>query len=349
MPTVNEKFKGLGKKLYQALPEDVADANAALARAFGQIKNIFDQTPQTVGTTAKKLETLKGLDLLDNSTAKLDDDTINFYKNTLGTGSGANGEMLLVDLLGTAAGWVVSDELNAETARLQELDKLGEFDLLQAWPEPKEYDRAGNGLYTVLYYHWVDDAYYTPIVNPFDPTDVTPQWTIPANITSTYSKRGVYGSKAALSNAVTELVNDEIERIANKYPLHAAQSRAAYERMALHIQNEKQNWTKAAMNPETTIAGSKTPVNYMIQNLHSIGLDTSLGGSAWIFEQLADRTTKGGQAIIGAMREGRNIERLAAIGIPTTGSLVGLPKTTEQATLSSSEYTIQEAKDQTSL
>ena len=43
MATLNEKFNGLGNTLYTALPEDIADANKALARALGQIKNVFQR------------------------------------------------------------------------------------------------------------------------------------------------------------------------------------------------------------------------------------------------------------------------------------------------------------------
>lgn len=44
MPSVNDKFKGLGSNLYSSTPEDIADANRALARSLGQIKNVFNLT-----------------------------------------------------------------------------------------------------------------------------------------------------------------------------------------------------------------------------------------------------------------------------------------------------------------
>jgi len=347
MATVNEKFKGLGQDLYTALPEDTADANKALARALGQIKNVFELTTSQLGEVAPTLETTKGLSLI-SSGGGLDQDVVDFYTEDLATGSGQNGELLLTDVIGTAAGWVHVDELNAEASRLKAINDLGEFDDLQAWPEPKEYDNAGNGLYTVLHYHWVSNAYYTPIVTYpdgllEDPV-ITPQWTLPSKITLTAGRAGTYSSKLGLSNAVCILVNDEIERIANAYPLQAGQSITSFTNMGNQMTKEKTNRVAAGIVPADTQTGTKTPVQGLVSNLHSIGQDTSLGGSAYVLEKLADTSIKGGQAVIAAMREGRNIQRLANAGIPSSLFATSASKTTQQATLLKSTYTVDEAK-----
>jgi len=348
MATLNEKFNGLGQELYTALPEDIADANKALARALGQIKNVFELTTSQLGEVAPTLETTKGLSLI-SSGGGLDQDVIDFYTVDLATGSGQNGELLLTDVIGTAAGWVHVDELNAEASRLKAINDLGEFDDLQAWPEPKEYDNAGNGMYTVLHYHWVSNAYYTPIVNPLvlddegNPT-ITPQWTLPSKITLTASKAATYSSRLGLSNAVCELVNNEIERIANAYPLQAGQSITSFTNMGNQMTKEKTNRAAAGIVPADTQTGTKTPVQGLVSNLHSIGQDTSLGGSAYVLEKLADTSIKGGQAVIAAMREGRNIQRLANAGIPSSLFATSASKTTQQATLLTSTYTVDEAK-----
>ena len=345
MPTLNEKFNGLGNKLYTALPEDIADANKALARSLGQIKNVFDLTTAQVGTVAGSLETTKDLNLIKDG-GGLDQDVIDFYNSTIATGSGQNGELLLTDVIGTAAGWVHTDELNAEADRLATLNALGELDNLQAHPTPKEFDSAGNGLYTVLWYHWVHNAYYTPFLsNPLDPESLVPQWTIPSKITLTASKAGTYSSKLALSNAVVELANTEIERIANAYPLQAGQSVTAFTNMGNQMVREKTNQAAAGISPTDTQTGTKTSVQGLISNLHSIGQDTSLGGSAYVLEKLADTRIKGGQAVIASMREGRNIQKLAEVGISTSLFANSTPRTTEQATLLTSTFTVDEAKN----
>ena len=347
MPGLNDEFNGLGNELYTALPEAVADANIAVARALGQIKNVFDLTPGQLGQAAATLETSKGLNLVDGP-GGLDDNVVSFYKNDLATGSGKNGELLLVDVIGTAAGWVHEDALNSEAERLSQLNELGELELLQAWPEPKSYNNAGNGLYTVLWYHWVENAYYTPQAGPPIPPSilpsVIPKWTIPAGITSTNSVAGIYDTKQALSDAVVGLVEIELQRIANAYPLQAEQSQNAWQNMGDQIKREKANEALAGIDPAQTITGTITPVEGLVTNLHSIGQDDSLGGSAYVLEKLAVMTDKGGQAVIAAMREGRNVQRLADYGIPTSLFANSTTKTTEQAQLLESTYTVDEAK-----
>ena len=347
MSSLNDEFNGLGNDLYTALPEAVADANVAVGRALGQIKNVFDLTPGQLGQAAATLETSKGLNLVDGP-GGLDDNVVSFYKNDLATGSGKNGELLLVDVIGTAAGWVHEDALNSEAERLSNLNDLGELELLQAWPEPKSYNNAGNGLYTVLWYHWVENAYYTPVPGPPIPPSILPseipQWTIPNTITSTSSVAGVYNTKQALSDAVVGLIETELQRIANAYPLQAEQSQQAYQNMGDQIKREKANEALAGINPAETITGTITPVEGLVSNLHSIGQDDSLGGSAYVLEKLAVQTDKGGQAVIAAMREGRNVQRLADYGIPTSLFANSTTKTTEQAQLLESTYTVDEAK-----
>ena len=61
----------------------------------------------------------------------------------------------------------------------------------------------------------------------------------------------------------------------------------------------------------------------LTQSLPNAGLDVAAGGTAWFFEQIADTTTQGGQAIDGTMREARNNQRLNAsqLGLNTTPSI----------------------------
>ena len=108
---------------------------------------------------------------------------------------------------------------------------------------------------------------------------------------------------------------------------------------------EKTNQASAGISPTETQTGTKTSVQGLISNLHSLGQDTSLGGSAYVLEKLADTRIKGGQAVIASMREGRNIQKLAEVGIATSLFANSTPRTTEQATLLTSTFTVDEAKN----
>jgi hypothetical protein len=345
MPSVNDKFKGLGSNLYSSTPEDIADANRALARSLGQIKNVFNLTTDQLAEVSISLETLKGLDLIEDTQVPLDSE-LEFYRTIIGTGSGANGEMLLVDVIGTAAGWVHSDELDLQSTLLNELDALGEFNYLKAEPNGFDPGNTGNGIYTVMKYHVIHDSYYTPIsvIDLSSPTGfrIIPRWTIPSGLPGA----GIYGSKGATLQALINEANTEIARIAYAYPLHASQSLESSKRMTNQLIRERRNQAKAGINVDNTPRGQQVPIFQMISQLHDYGSETSLGGSAWILEQVAQKTNRGGQAIVASMREGRNIQRLNDAGIPT-GALYRTSRgtTTEQAPLLDSTYTVEEAKN----
>ena len=344
MASVNDKFKGIGSELYSSTPEDIADANRALANSLGQIKNVFNVTPQQLATVGAKLETLKGLDKLDGQVIPAPD-TIEYFKTNFAGGSGQNGEYLLTDVVGTPTGWVHNDELKAEGPRLAELERIGALDNLVREPGGFAPANTGNGIYTVMKYHVIHDSYYTPItvIDLSEPSGfrTIPQWTIPSGVYGA----GVYGSRDAVLQALIDLANTEITQIAHDYPLQANQSVTAYNNMARQLKREKETWAKVGINPESTLAGTEQPIMQFVSNIHDYGNDTSLGGKAWIFEQLAVKTTRGGQAIIGAMREGRNIQRLADAGIPTSLFRDQRDSTTEEATLLDSTYTVEEAKN----
>ena len=344
MASVNDKFKGIGSELYSATPEDIADANRALANSLGQIKSIFNVTPQQLATVGSTLETLKGLDQLDGKVIPAPD-TIEYFRTNFAGGSGQNGEYLLTDVVGTPTGWVHEDELKAEGPRLAELESIGALNNLVAEPNGFDPGNTGNGIYTVMKYHVIHDSYYTPytVVDLSQPSGfrTIPQWTIPGGLPGA----GVYGTRDAALQALIDLANTEITQIAHDYPLQASQSVTSYNNMARQLKREKETWAKVGINPTSTLAGTEQPIFQFVTNIHDYGNDTTLGGKAWIFEQLANQNSRGGQAIIGSMREGRNIQRLADAGIPTSLFRDQRFETEEQAQLLNSTYTVEEAKN----
>jgi hypothetical protein len=341
MASVNDKFKGVGTELYSSTPEDIADANRALANSLGQIKNVFNVTPQQLAQVGASLETLKGLDQLDGKVIPAPD-TIEYFKTNFAGGSGQQGEYLLTDVVGTPTGWVHKDELAQEGPRLAELESIGAMDNLvrDPGPYPSAPNNTSNGVYTVMKYHVLQDSYYSPTYTLDIPPEEIPRWVIPAGLYGA----GTYGTRDAALQALTAAANTVIAGIAANYPLQASQSNTAYTNMANQLKREKESWAKAGITPSTTLAGTESPIMQFITNIHDYGNDTALGGKAWIFEQLANQNSRGGQAIIGAMREGRNIQRLADAGIPTSLFRDQRDTPQEQATLLDSTYTVDEAK-----
>ena len=72
--------------------------------------------------------------------------------------------------------------------------------------------------------------------------------------------------------------------------------------------------------------GDKNSVYSFVQNLPYYGLLTANGDAAEFLENIADTTTLGGQAIVGAMREGRNNARLSAAGLYNTNQIPSNPE-----------------------
>ena len=108
---VNEEFASLGKSLSGSLPDDLAVANGALARSFGQIKGIDGTTANLLATASTTAETFKDLDLIKNQTQYLTDDVKNFWTTTYASESniqlatGPNGTYTISDVIGYAAGY----------------------------------------------------------------------------------------------------------------------------------------------------------------------------------------------------------------------------------------------------
>ena len=122
----NNLLNGKGKDLYTALPEDLADANAALAESLKQVKDVFSLTAPQLATASTSLETTKGLDLIDTMT-EIPQEVTDYFTTKYGTGTGASGQFLMTDLIGTAAGHVHNDDLPIVEADLNSLDALGEL------------------------------------------------------------------------------------------------------------------------------------------------------------------------------------------------------------------------------
>jgi hypothetical protein len=84
--------------------------------------------------------------------------------------------------------------------------------------------------------------------------------------------------------------------------------------------------TEAGIDYFLLIPGDKNSVYAFVQNLPVYGQLTANGDAAEFLEALANTTTLGGQAVIGAMREGRNQERLNESGLYNTNQIPSNPE-----------------------
>ena len=341
----NNLLNGKGKDLYTAVPEDIADANAAVAETLKQVKDVFSLTPQQLATASSSMETTRDLPLVENMTA-IPEEVVTYFTGTYGEGTGANGQFLMTDLVGTAAGHVHNDELPIYEADLQTLDNLGELANIK-----QGYDNIANidaGNYNVTYGNSTPGKLLgaDPITgDPVYATDVQ----VPSGPgAGLYEMGNTIGSPIPYDAAATGVLNDmatELERLANAYPSISAQNILSVNNSCTQIQKEKQLQPKAGIVPSQTQTGQNTAIVQLAQNLHDYGKDDSLGGTAYLLEEMAQTQDIYGQAIIAATREGRNLTRLDDQGMGNSMFAPANTRVTEKASIGSSVYTVEEAKN----
>jgi len=152
------------------------------------------------------------------------------------------------------------------------------------------------------------------------------------------------GSLATLNTAYTNILlaaNDAavITQINNANAAIAALSASPYVTTLntawtymANLMNLSAKYTsQAGVDYFVLLPGDTNSTKSFVQNLPQYGLLTASGDAAEFLENLADTTTQGGQAIVGAMREGRNQARLNAGGlynntqIPSTPVVAPIP------------------------
>lgn len=316
-------------QLKKIIPPDWALANKALQAGLEQVKSIFNSTLPELGAAVIELESNKGLSIINALTSPLPTNVSSFYENTLVSGTGENGTILLADVIGSAGGWVVTANLSTTVNNLSTLTSLGSLSSLT---------NGSTGVFTVMQ-NAIDGVYGIP--DGMGNVMTIPGGLPGAGTYSTYNLAfdgpGTPGTgliPAAYSSIATIITNNqEIVTATN----------TAWTNIASQIDLEESLQAQAGIVYANLIPGQR-PTS-IVDSLSSYGLDTTVGGTAWLFESIANASTQGGQAIISTMREARNLERLQTAGLGTdiiVDDVVAQP----QISLSSGQYTDSESASQ---
>jgi hypothetical protein len=315
-------------QLKKIIPPDWALANKALQAGLQQVKSIFNAEITALSAASANLETNKGLDLINALTSPLPPEVVAFYETTFVNGSGKNGTLLLADIIGSAAGWVLTANVSTASSIVSSLNNSGALNSLT---------NGTNGVYTVMQ-KTLNGLY-----------DVGNSVVIPGGLPAagTYSDYdnaftgpGTPGTgliPAAYSSIAT-IVSNNSNEVANA---NAAWSNAAAQISGEYIFQSQAGIEFANLLPNLQPSG-------LVDNLTSYGLDTEVGGPAFILESVANTATLGGQAIVSTMREARNQIRLQNAGVQTdivVSDVVPQPQTS----LTSGQYTVAEAVNQKSI
>ena len=262
------------------------------------------------------IETLKNLPLMEAQTQPLSDAVKNFYLNTLAGGSGPDGTYLITDFLGTAAGIPANNVLPEVNTILSARVADGTLTALSA-------------VYTNML-GTVDGSFGDPVAGPV---------TIPSG-----PGTGVYTDAEDAMATLIPLAEAEITTAAGAMGTDTTTLNNAFASMASHATQEIVNQGKAAIDLASLTAGDQISVMALVTSFTGLGTDIAVGQAAQFFEDIVDISGATGQAIVGAMREGRNQVQLAEVGI--TGYDI-VPDTSETpppaADLLTSSYTVSEA------
>lgn len=313
-------------QLRNIIPSDQALANKALQAGLQQVKQIFNSTSGSTGLATVGLESNKGLNLINGLTSPLPEEVSNYYRSSFATGTGENGTLLLADVIGSAGGWVINDNLPTATQVLTSLTSSGALNTLT---------NGTTGVFTVMQ-NTISGVY----------GDIANSITIPGGLpgAGTYSDGNVaftgpgtpgVGLLPAAYSLIANIVANNSSNVAN--------ANSAWSNIASQLVLELTNQDKAAI--VFADLTPNTPPISMVTSLPQYGLDTAEGGTAWLFESIANVDSVGGQAVISTMREARNLQRLSEAGIGTD-IIVSDVGVEPQATLSSGQYTVSEAESQ---
>jgi hypothetical protein len=273
------------------------------------------QTAAATAVFSRKLGTLKGLDLVANTTTPVPASVATYYNASLALGSGPNGTYLTTDFFGSTAGIPFNDDLTTVTSTISAQLTAGTLTTL-------------NDIYSRMV-SVVTSAYGVP-----------PTITIPAG-----SAAGVYATYDAAIAALITAADAAIGTAIVTMGTATTTLNTAWTEMVQHSANEPVFQAKASINYATLTAGAQLPITAFIPALAGYGQDTQVGMSAQFLESIANTANQYGQAMVGALREGRNTAGLDAVNLKIDNGVPQQPTSVPpQATLSSSEYTPAQAR-----
>ncbi len=262
------------------------------------------------------LQTLKNLPLVADAKQPISDSVKNFYLNTFAGGTGPDGTFVMTDFLGTASG--ANDQFSTVTTILNKRTADGTLaDLAE--------------IYTVMK-NVIQGVYGDPVTGPV---------TIPGGLPAA----GVYADGDLAVQALLPLATTEIGNVIVVMGSDTTTLNNAFTGMAQKAVNEKNNQAKAKLDYSTLTPSDTMSALNLALALPSAGGDTAEGGAAALLEGVTDMASATGQALIGAMREGRNQKQLDEARINRYDVVPDTPTSEPpQATLLDSNYTVAEAR-----
>lgn len=222
------------------------------------------------------METLKGLPLVEDVLKPVPDAVTTYYKDTFASGTSEFGTFTMQDFLGSAVGTVTKNSIQNTVATLQNMN---------------------ISALTSLYHQMlltVQGAYDDPLYPP--------QIIIPSGPAA-----GTYADgNAAFTSGLLPAANTLISTLISTYPAATTSLNNSFDAICEQYVYEYANQNKAGLTFADLTSGSQQSTISFMSGLASAGLDKQKGGQSSYISSVADAATESGQAILGALREGRN-------------------------------------------
>jgi len=289
------------------IPPDQAVANKALSRSLQQVKNITNTTLAALASALVVVRSIDSLPAVANLTTPVPSSVKSFYQSQLGIGSGPNGTILLVDIIGAGSGYIITGNLNTVSNSISNLQTTGSLTTLSAC-----YNNMLGTLGNVF-----GNAYAGPgnVVIPSGPgAGAYDSWD------DAFSTGLLPAANAAISTIVAS--NSTTVNIANN----------AWGNIILSLSNQHINQVSAELDFANLQPNSKSATMSFASSLHEYGLDESEGGASQYITAVADSNTLGGQSILASLQEGRNLASLNDAGMQLDTQLSDAPSPGEAVT-----------------
>jgi hypothetical protein len=223
------------------------------------------------------METLKGLPLVENVTSPIPSAVTSFFKSTFATGTGEFGSFKMQDFLGSGVGVSTTNPLENTVAIISSMDVT-----------------ALTSIYSQML-STVQGVYNT---DPFNPSYVI----IPDGPAA-----GTYISgDLAFTSGLIPAADTIIATLSSTYPAHVTSLNNNFNIICEQYVYEYGNQQRAGLTFADLVENSQQATMSFMSGLANAGTNSMIGGQAPYLTSVADASIQSGQAIIGALREGRN-------------------------------------------
>lgn len=324
-------------RLSQIIPADQALANKALATALQQIAGITTMTLPTLANAVVNQQTTNNLPLISALTEPVPASVANYLANIAGT---SGNSVVVCDVLGIAAGYQITGYFQNTVATLANTNTTYLTTVYQTMNSVvgSVYGDPVNGPVTIPGGNPGAGTYYSETGNVGNVSNVVISTAADSAMT------GTGGDTPPTGPGLIPVATNAIATITSTSSSQVAVLNSYFNSMATQVVQENNLQARAQIDFANLIPNSNPSIYSLVYSLPVYGQQTEQGGQAQFWEGVANQATFTGQAVVGALREGRNKTFLNNAGITTNSAVPADPvPPIPTANLIPSTYTAQQA------